>query len=64
MVNLKHEGAQQTTARITLGLNVDRRRVSESEITSVGGHAIQVPVQTLVNVPASMHKAGLAVWAQ
>jgi hypothetical protein len=33
-------------------------------MTSIGGQAIQVPVQTLVNVPAGMHKAGLAVSAQ
>jgi hypothetical protein len=49
---------------MTLGLNVDRKRISESEITSVGGQAIQVPVQTLVDVPAGMHTAGLAVSAR
>jgi hypothetical protein len=64
MVNLENKVAPQTTARITLALNVDRRRLSESEITSVGGHAIQVPVQTLIDVPAGMHTARLAVSAQ
>ncbi len=64
MVNLENKVAPQTTARITLALNGDPRRVSESEITSVGGQAIQVPVQTLVNVRAGMHTVGLAVSAQ
>ncbi len=33
-------------------------------ITSAGGQAIQVPVQTLVDVPAGIHTAGLAVSAR
>lgn len=64
VVSLKNEGAPQTTAHITLGLNVDRKRVTASEITSAGGQATQVPVQALVDVPAGVYTAGLAVSAQ
>jgi hypothetical protein len=63
-VNLKNEGDPQTTARITLQLDVDRRPVSESQTTIPGGQAVQIPIQTLANVPVGMHTAGLAVKAE
>jgi hypothetical protein len=63
-VNLKNEGAPQTTARITLELNVDRRRAAESQITTTGGQVVQVSIQTFVNASAGSHTAGLAVRAE
>jgi hypothetical protein len=64
IVSLKNEGAPQTTARITLKLEVDRHPVSESFTTTTGGQVLQVPIQTLVNVSAGSHTAGLEVSAE
>lgn len=64
IVNLKDEGAPASAARITLGLNVDRTRVAENEITTAGGQTIQVPIQTFAGVAAGTHTAGLSVSAQ
>jgi hypothetical protein len=64
IVGLKNEGAPQTTAHITLGLNVDRRRVAESQLTITGGQVVQMPIQTFVNVSAGSHTAGLGVRAE
>lgn len=64
IVGLKNEGSPSTTARIRLGLFVDRKRVAESELTITGGQATQVPVQTLAPVSAGSHTAGVAVSAE
>jgi hypothetical protein len=64
IVSLKNEGAPQTTARITLKLDVDRHPVSESFTTTTGGQVLQVPIQTLVNVSAGSHTSGLEVSAE
>jgi hypothetical protein len=64
IVGLKNEGSPSTTADITLGLIVDRSRVAESQITTTGGQIVQVPIQTLVNLSAGSHTAGLAVHAE
>lgn len=64
IVSLYNQGAPQTTAHITLQLNVDRHPVSESVTTTTGGQVLQVPIQTLVNVKAGSHTAGLEVSAQ
>lgn len=63
-VNLKDEGAPSSAARITLGLNVDRQRVAENEMSITGGQTLQVPIQTLAGVPAGTHTTGLSVSAQ
>jgi len=64
IVSLKNEGPPETTARITFDLTVDRHRVTESHVTISGGQVLQVPIQTLVNVSAGSHTAGLAVTAE
>lgn len=61
VVGLRNEGVPQSSARITLGLNVDQRRVAESQITSVGGQSVEVPSQALAAVSAGSHSAGLKV---
>jgi hypothetical protein len=63
-VNLKDEGTPTSDARIAVGLNVDRKRVAETEITITGGQLLQVPIQTLASVLAGKHTAGLSVSAQ
>jgi hypothetical protein len=40
---------------------VDQRRVAESQITSVGGQSVEVPIQALAAVSAGSHSAGLKV---
>lgn len=64
VVSLKNEGSPQTTSRITLGLTVDRHRVAENQIATTGGQIVQVPIQTLVNVLAGSHTAGVTVRAE
>jgi hypothetical protein len=64
IVGLKNEASSSTTANITLELIVDRHRVTESQITTTGGQAVQVPIQTLGNVSAGSHTVGLAVHAE
>jgi hypothetical protein len=64
ITSLKNEGGPQTTARITLRLNVDRHRVAESQLSTAGGQLIQAPIQTLASVSKGSHTAGLAVSAE
>ena len=61
VVGLRNEGVPQSSARITLGLNVDQRPVAESQITSVGGQSVEVPIQALAAVSAGSHSAGFEV---
>jgi hypothetical protein len=61
---LKDEGAPQTTASVTLKLNVDLHPVTESQVTIAGGQTLQVPIQALANASAGSHTAGLEVSAE
>lgn len=47
-----------------LSLNVDDRSVVVSQMNSTGGQIVQVPIQTLVDVSAGWHMAGVEVSAE
>jgi hypothetical protein len=64
IASLKNEGAPQTTALVTLGLNIDRHRVTESQISTTGGQLVQAPIQAFAPVSGGSHTAGLAVRAE
>jgi hypothetical protein len=64
IVGLKNEGSPSMIANVTLELRVDRRHVTESQVTIAGGQVVQVPIQALVNVSTGSHTAGLAVRAE
>jgi hypothetical protein len=64
IASLKNEGAPQTTALVTLGLNIDRHRVAESQISTTGGQLVQAPIQAFAPVAGGSHTAGLAVSAE
>jgi hypothetical protein len=64
IASLKNEGAPQTTALVTLALNIDRHRVAESQISTTGGQFVQAPIQAFAPVSGGSHTAGLAVRAE
>jgi hypothetical protein len=64
IVGLKDESASQKPVPIELELIIDRRRVTDNLITTTGGQIVQAPIQTLADVSAGSHTAGLAVRAE
>jgi hypothetical protein len=65
IVSLRNEGAASTTARIILGLNIDRKQVTENQTDIAGGdQVVQVPIQGFASVSSGSHTAGLAVHAE
>jgi len=63
IANVKNEGSPQTTARVTLWLEVDNHLVAENEISTTGGQAVQVPIQGLAPIGRGLHGAGLGISA-
>jgi hypothetical protein len=63
ILNLKNEGAPQTTAHVEFSLNIDNKNVSVSQVNLVSGQIVQVPLQALVNASVGWHTVRVEVAA-
>ncbi|HTZ87494.1 MAG TPA: hypothetical protein VMB05_12575 [Solirubrobacteraceae bacterium] len=63
VVGLKNKGESGTHADVAVGIVVNRHVITRTGVTSLGGQAVQVPLQAIVHASAGKQTVGIAIEA-